>query len=51
VEKELEWVSDAALYSQVTYFKKWRVMDIKKKALIAKLDAEGANPANVRTSL
>ncbi|KAK4192303.1 cytochrome c oxidase assembly factor 6 [Podospora australis] len=33
----------------VTYFKKWRVQDIQKKARLAELEAQGANKLDVNT--
>ncbi|KAK4032982.1 cytochrome oxidase c subunit VIb-domain-containing protein [Parachaetomium inaequale] len=33
----------------VTYFKKWRVQDIKKKARLKELEAQGANKMDVQT--
>ncbi|KAK4457750.1 cytochrome c oxidase assembly factor 6 [Cladorrhinum samala] len=33
----------------VTYFKKWRVQDIQKKARIKELEAQGANKLDVAT--
>ncbi|KAL2127308.1 hypothetical protein VTI74DRAFT_10938 [Chaetomium olivicolor] len=33
----------------VTYFKKWRVQDIQKKARIKELEAQGANKMDVQT--
>ncbi|KAK3990854.1 cytochrome c oxidase assembly factor 6 [Cladorrhinum sp. PSN332] len=33
----------------VTYFKKWRVQDIQKKARIRELEAQGANKLDVNT--
>ena len=34
---------------QVTYFKKWRVQDLKKKAQLKELEAQGANKMDVQT--
>ena len=34
---------------QVTYFKKWRVQDIKKKQMLAELEAKGAAKMDVNT--
>ncbi|KAH8880322.1 oxidoreductase-like protein [Thozetella sp. PMI_491] len=33
----------------VTYFKKWRVQDLKKKAQLRELEAQGANKVDVQT--
>ncbi|KAL2260437.1 hypothetical protein VTK26DRAFT_5534 [Humicola hyalothermophila] len=33
----------------VTYFKKWRVQDIQKKARLKELEAQGANKMDVQT--
>ncbi|KAK3376768.1 oxidoreductase-like protein [Lasiosphaeria ovina] len=33
----------------VTYFKKWRVQDIQKKARLKELEAQGANKLDVET--
>ncbi|KAK4098722.1 hypothetical protein N658DRAFT_499171 [Parathielavia hyrcaniae] len=33
----------------VTYFKKWRVQDIQKKARLKELEAQGANRMDVQT--
>ncbi|KAK3941290.1 cytochrome c oxidase assembly factor 6 [Diplogelasinospora grovesii] len=33
----------------VTYFKKWRVQDIQKKARLKELEAQGANRLDVQT--
>ncbi|KAK4111525.1 hypothetical protein N656DRAFT_780226 [Canariomyces notabilis] len=33
----------------VTYFKKWRVQDIQKKARLRELEAQGANRMDVQT--
>jgi cytochrome c oxidase assembly factor 6 len=35
----------------VTYFKKWRIADIQKKAKIAALEAEGANKLDAKPDL
>lgn len=34
---------------QVTYFKKWRVQDIQKKARLKELEAQGAVKMDVNT--
>jgi cytochrome c oxidase assembly factor 6 len=34
---------------QVTYFKKWRVQDIQKRARLKELEAQGANKMDVQT--
>ncbi|KAL2019937.1 hypothetical protein VTK56DRAFT_9029 [Thermocarpiscus australiensis] len=33
----------------VTYFKKWRVQDIQKKARLKELEAQGANKMDIQT--
>ncbi|KAK4154318.1 cytochrome c oxidase assembly factor 6 [Chaetomidium leptoderma] len=33
----------------VTYFKKWRVQDVQKKARLKELEAQGANKMDVQT--
>lgn len=36
-------------YQQVTYFKKWRVQDIQKRARLKELEAQGAVKMDVNT--
>lgn len=36
-------------FVQVTYFKKWRVQDIQKKARLKELEAQGASKMDVQT--
>jgi cytochrome c oxidase assembly factor 6 len=42
------WKADTRL-EQVTYFKKWRVQDIQKRARLAELEKQGANKLDITT--
>jgi len=35
----------------VTYFKKWRVQDIQKKARLKELEAQGANKMDIQSDM
>jgi cytochrome c oxidase assembly factor 6 len=46
------WLSGRAsadIRRQVTYFKKWRVQDIQKKARLKELEAQGAHKMDLQT--